>query len=223
LRTRFHLVPRLTLHSILGRSATLGRYRIEARPKVSERSFLGEQLRGQSSSHEPTAKQTAGARDVKPSDPFRLDADTAVAHPGGSSTASGLWNDAAAGALFVNDRELHRRVCPSLGWDSFRAVLKGWERDGFPKTNSSMRARFYPAVEAWLNLHYGLREGACADAEDGPENFGSSEHATTREGARPQARPHPQGRHGVPVLDGASGRPQSDGLPRLVHPPAARR
>jgi len=51
-----------------------------------------------------------------------------------------------AAALFMQDRELHRRICPALAWDRFRAALKAWERDGFPKIIPLTRGRFYPAV-----------------------------------------------------------------------------
>jgi hypothetical protein len=37
-------------------------------------------------------------------------------------------------ALFVDDRELHRRINPALGWEKFRAALREAERDpSFPK------------------------------------------------------------------------------------------
>ena len=78
-----------------------------------------------------------------------------------------------AAALFVDDRELHRRVCPSLGWDSFRAVVKVWERDGFPKIIPLTRGRFYPAVEAWLNAHYGLCENMRSDIDLKSDEFSS--------------------------------------------------
>jgi hypothetical protein len=126
-------------------------------------------------------------------------------------------------ARFVTDRELHPRICPALGWDSFRAAVKVWERDGFPKINPLTRGRFYPAVVEWLNSKYGLRGNFSADAEDGPENFGGDEHATKRQGARPQARPHPQGRNGGVLLDGEASRARPDGLPRLMHSTPARR
>jgi hypothetical protein len=97
-----------------------------------------------------------------------------------------------ASALFVHERELHRRICPALGWDSFRAALKVWELEGFPKVISLTRGRYWPAVKAWLESHYGLRENVrFEEVEDGPENFGGHEHAASRKGARAQARPRP--------------------------------
>jgi hypothetical protein len=131
------------------------------------------------------------------------------------------------GGLFVRDRELRRRICPDLGMDRFKAVLKTWERDGFPKTNALTGGRYWPAVRAWLDSRYGAHEKLFGeDAHDGPENFGNSgrdEDGTTRQGARPQARPHPQGRNTPTLLDGQAGRAQPDGFPRLICPPAARR
>jgi hypothetical protein len=78
------------------------------------------------------------------------------------------------GALFVSDRELHLRVCPSLGWDTFRAVLKAWERDGFPKIMSLTRSRYWPAAKAWLDSHYRADKTSLVseNVQDGPENFG---------------------------------------------------
>src|SRR5262245_58120801 len=107
-------------------------------------------------------------------------------------------------ALFVQDRELHRRVCPDLGWNRFRAALKVWERDGFPRVVSLTGGRYWRAVVAWLDSHYGAHETSPAEeVEDGPEDFGRREHASARESNRPQARPHPQGRNDAALLDGA--------------------
>jgi hypothetical protein len=131
-------------------------------------------------------------------------------------------------ALFVDDRELHRRLFgPSLGWDRFKATLKIWEREGCPRVNELTRTRFYPAVVEWLHAQYG-RRGAhenllAEEAQDGPEDFGSGENATTRESPRPQTRPRPQGRNDTLVLDGTASRPKSNGLPRLGDPAPARR
>src|SRR5882762_8585351 len=107
------------------------------------------------------------------------------------------------GALFVDDRELHRRVCPALGWDRFKAVLKVWEREGFPKINSLTRGRFWPGVVKWLHSHYGADEKLGAEqAEDGPEDFsfGRREDATARQSSGPQAGPHSQGRNDTVLL-----------------------
>jgi hypothetical protein len=142
---------------------------------------------------------------------------------------TGIDPDAAARALFVDDRELHRRLFgPSLGWKRFKATLKIWECEGCPRVNELTRTRFYPAVVEWLHAQYG-RRGAhenflAEEAQDGPENFGNGENnATTRESAGPQTRPGPQGRNATVVLDGETSRARPDGLSRLVHPPAARR
>jgi hypothetical protein len=132
--------------------------------------------------------------------------------------------DPDTGALFVQDRELHRRLCPSLSGPRFRALLKVWEGDGFPRISSLTGGRYWRAVVAWLDSHYGAHENLLAEeAQDGPEDFGSGENATTRESSRPQARPRPQGRHDPGVLDGTASRPKSNGLPRLVDPAPARR
>jgi hypothetical protein len=65
--------------------------------------------------------KSPGLSDTIPNDaPLRLAA--AAAPNDNVSPAPG------ACALFVQDRELHRRVCLALGWDRFRAALKAWER-----------------------------------------------------------------------------------------------
>jgi hypothetical protein len=131
-------------------------------------------------------------------------------------------------ALFVDDRELRLRLfgpSPSkkIGWGKFKGTLKQWEREGFPPLNQ-FRTRFYPACLEWLYEQHARRGNGCpGDIQDGPENFGRHEHATTRQSPRSQARSRPQGRNGTVVLDGETSRAQPDGLPRLVHPPPARR
>jgi hypothetical protein len=40
-------------------------------------------------------------------------------------------------ALYLPDRELHRRIAPHLGWDRFCAALKECERDPlFPRSRN---------------------------------------------------------------------------------------
>jgi hypothetical protein len=77
-----------------------------------------------------------------------------------------------AGSLFVDDDTLHRKVAPYMGRDSFRALLKVWEAEGFPKKKSSVRGRYWLACKAWLDQRYGVSGNADVDeAEDGKEDF----------------------------------------------------
>lgn len=79
---------------------------------------------------------------------------------------------AAANSLFVTDRELHHLLAPHVGRDRFAATIKALEREGFPKTISLFRGRYFPLVKAWLDEKYGMRgNGVTSTAEDGPENF----------------------------------------------------
>lgn len=73
--------------------------------------------------------------------------------------------------LFVDDKELHRRTAPHVGWDSFRAAIRAYEQRGFPKANALFRGRYWPAVQAWLDAENGLIKDAPATAIDGEESF----------------------------------------------------
>jgi hypothetical protein len=75
-----------------------------------------------------------------------------------------------AAALFVEDRELHRRINPKLGWDRFRAAVRNAELRGFPKIHKIWGGRYMPAVKAYFDSDAGSE--SAPDAEDGPENFG---------------------------------------------------
>ncbi len=77
-------------------------------------------------------------------------------------------------ALFVQDRELHRRINPQLGWDRFRAALRNAELQGFPKVHRTWGGRYVPAVKAWFDKHVGsgASSAVAEDVEDGPEDFG---------------------------------------------------
>lgn len=123
-------------------------------------------------------------------------------------------------SLFVDDRELRRRINPKLGWDRFRAAVRLFEqrrspggRD-FPKFNALWGGRYWPAVVAYLDDDNGVSEHDAASTEDGPETF----HATAREKTGVQARPPRPA-----VLDRQAGGAQSDGLPRQLHRVASRR
>lgn len=75
-------------------------------------------------------------------------------------------------SLFVNDRELHRRLAPHMGWESFRAAIRQCEKKGFPEESALWRARYWPAVKLWLDQENGIGSNQLAmEAQDGPENF----------------------------------------------------
>jgi hypothetical protein len=118
-------------------------------------------------------------------------------------------------ALFVDDDTLHRKVAPYMGRDSFRALLKVWEAEGFPKKKSSVRGRYWSACQAWLDKKYGVGSDALDDdAQDGPEHL----NASTRERAGPQEGP-PRANVLVRGERGAG----REGIPRHLHPVAGGR
>ena len=88
---------------------------------------------------------------------------------------------AGQASLFVNDHELHRRLAPHIGWESFRAAIRQCEKKGFPEKSALWRARYWPAVKSWLDRENGIVSNQLAmEAQDGPENF----DGTTRQHAR---------------------------------------
>jgi hypothetical protein len=56
-------------------------------------------------------------------------------------------------SLYCDDRELHRRVAPHLGWDKFKAALRACEAKDptFPRVSPLWRGRYFPAVRIWLD------------------------------------------------------------------------
>jgi hypothetical protein len=126
----------------------------------------------------------------------------------------------AADALYVDDRELRRRINPRLGWDRFRAAVRLMEQQPspsgyvFPRVKPLLGGRYWPAVLAWLDDYNGINEHEGSATEDGPETF----NATPRKKTGIQAgAPRPT------LLDRQAGGAQSDGLPGYVHRAAAQR
>lgn len=124
-------------------------------------------------------------------------------------------------SMFVDDKELHRRINPKLGWDRFRAAVRAMEDKGFPPVKPLWGGRFWPAVVAWLFIDNGMRDHGSftADAqffgaEDGQENFDAPAQRPTR----PEA-----GTSSPALLDRAPGRARPDGIPRRLHSVAGRR
>lgn len=67
-------------------------------------------------------------------------------------------DDGRSTSLFVDDRELRRRVAPHLGWDNFRAAIRLMELQGLPKIDRLWRGRYWPAVRAWFDQQNGLTQ-----------------------------------------------------------------
>jgi hypothetical protein len=125
-------------------------------------------------------------------------------------------------SLFVDDRELRRRINPKLGWDRFRAAVRDAEKQRspnglvFPKINALWGGRYWPAVKLWLDDDAGVTEHELTNiGDDRPESF----HASPRKKARPQV--HSADR--PPLLVREARPDQHDGLSGSVHRLAARR
>jgi hypothetical protein len=91
------------------------------------------------------------------------------------STVGGAASvDSAVPPLFVNDDELRNRINPSIGRARFRSAIQAIEANhsDFPRFNPLFKGRYWPAVQAWLDRHNGLRENGATDGEDGEETWG---------------------------------------------------
>jgi hypothetical protein len=122
-------------------------------------------------------------------------------------------------ALYVDDRELHRRVAPHLGKDRFRAAILACERRDFPRVNALFRGRYWPAVRQWLDRENGVGSNAPGStaADDGLETF----DAVPRKSARPKRRPvSPGAGEAVALLVREERGAGHDGFPRRLHPAA---
>ncbi|MCJ2065058.1 hypothetical protein MKK63_20425 [Methylobacterium sp. J-088] len=70
--------------------------------------------------------------------------------------------------LFPSEAEVARRLSQDPArWSAMAIVL---ERDGLPKIDPLMGARYWPAVQAYWNRRYGLSRVE-ASALDGQENL----------------------------------------------------
>lgn len=123
-------------------------------------------------------------------------------------------------SLFVDERELRRRINPKLGWDKFRATVRLAEKTrspggrDFPRFNPLWGGRYWPAVVAYLDDDNRVSEHDAGSTEDGAETF----HATARQKTGLQA-----GAPSPAVLDRQAGGAQPHGVPGRVHRLAARR
>jgi hypothetical protein len=100
-------------------------------------------------------------------------------------------------ARFVDDTELRRRLCPTVGWERFVALIRGLEAAGFPRIDKRWGLRDFEKVKRWLDEPCGLSADAgIEEIQDGPECF----DAAPLKRARAQDRPHPEGRDAVTLL-----------------------
>jgi hypothetical protein len=121
-------------------------------------------------------------------------------------------------ALYVDDRELRRRINPRLGWDRFRAAVREAERTrspgglSFPRVSALWGGRYWPAAVAYLDDVNKVNEhGGTVSAEDGPETF----DAPQRQSARLEVRAAP-----AALLDSRQRDPRQR-LPRQMRRTAA--
>ena len=150
-----------------------------------------------------------------------------MAEPPREEAASRERDECAGSALFVDDRELRRRLNPRLGWDKFRAAVRVTERtlspNGrvFPAIHPLWGGRYWPAVLAYLDDDSKVTDhDEATGAEDGQENF----DAASRKGARSQGRQVPAGAGSAPaLLVREERRPRHNGVSRRLHPVAGGR
>jgi hypothetical protein len=91
----------------------------------------------------------------------------------------------AAGAgpmtpLYQNDEALRAAIAPHLSRAAFARVIGELERYGFPKADPLFKARYAPAVRAWLDKQAGLSKIE-PQVQDGQETWDDG-------GAKPDAR-----------------------------------
>lgn len=137
-------------------------------------------------------------------------------------TAKKLRLEDIATALFVDDRELRRRINPNLGWDRFRAALRECEKRTspgglvFPRLSALWGGRYYPGVVAYLDDEAkGRDHGETEAVEDHPETI----HAPPRRKTRPQVHQA----DGAALLARQPGAQEHDGLSGPVIRLAGRR
>lgn len=122
-------------------------------------------------------------------------------------TAPSYTDADIATARFVDNKELRRRLAPTMGWDRFLAWVHALEARGFPTINKECGLRDFRKVERWLDSPAGIE--ADARIEDGPEYF---DNAPPYRSSRTKARPGAAERDAAILLDGKSCRARSDGL-----------
>jgi hypothetical protein len=120
--------------------------------------------------------------------------------------AEGLGN---AAHLYIDDRELRRRINPNMGYIRFKARISIAEGQGFPKFNTFWGGRYWPEVKIWLdNDARKTNRSVATSAEDGPENF----NAPPRKNARVEKK---QARS--TVLDSKTSNQKPDGVSGFLH------
>jgi hypothetical protein len=71
-------------------------------------------------------------------------------------------------ALYINDRELHRRVARHLGWDAFRRALADAQSRGFPQKSRLFCGWYWPKVAEWFDEDQGLFSPPAPSVEPEP-------------------------------------------------------
>ncbi|UPJ55447.1 hypothetical protein [Bradyrhizobium sp. 192] len=118
--------------------------------------------------------------------------------------------------LYVGWDELHRRVAPAMGRDSFRSLVKDKvAKAGFPPFSDTWRGFYWPKVRAWLDSQNEVGTDArvtisAPEVEDGADE--GFKHAPPRRKARVQDRPQQPG-----ILAGQPGHTRPHGVSRHLH------
>ena len=120
--------------------------------------------------------------------------------------------------LYQNDEALRAAIAPHLSRAAFARVIDELERYGFPKADPLFKARYAPAVRAWLDKQAGLRKIE-AQVPDGEETWDDG-------GTQPDARAHRPEEKSRPrsaLLDRRQSVDESEGISGPLDPFTRRR
>jgi len=120
--------------------------------------------------------------------------------------------------LYQDDDALRATIAPHLSRAAFARAIGQLERYGFPKVDPLFKARYAPAVRAWLDKQAGLKKIE-AQAPDGEETWNDA-------GPQPDPgldRPQAKARSRSAVLERRQPIDQGEGLSGALDPFTARR
>jgi hypothetical protein len=121
-------------------------------------------------------------------------------------------------ALYQNDEALHATMAPHLSRAAFARALTALEPYGFPKADPIFKARYFPAVRAWLDKQAGLAKTA-PQVRDGEENWQHAGENTNPGADRKKAENRPRSA----VLERRQDHAQGSKLPGTLDPFTERR
>src|ERR1700722_10515324 len=120
--------------------------------------------------------------------------------------------------LYQNDEALRAAIAPHLSRAAFARVIGELERYGFPKADPLFKARYAPAVRAWLDAQAGLSDIE-PQVQDGQETWddGGEKPDARADSAEAEIRPRSA------LLERRQRVAESEGLSRPLDPFTRRR